>query len=84
MRGSRTQYLTLVTPDGWRTELASDWDVPEGKATQDLFQVSPDGSFLAYSGGGSLHIRGADAGERLIGDYLVDRYAGGVVVWSSR
>jgi len=70
VRSSRTQHLILVKPDGWRTELAYDWDVPEGKATQDLFAVSPDGALLAYASNDKLHVRSADGSERLIEEYV--------------
>jgi hypothetical protein len=42
---------------------------PGEVTTQDIFQVSPDGAYLAYSVGSWIHLRAADGTERLIESY---------------
>ena len=71
MRRSRTEQLILVTAEGKRVELATESRDPGDVTTQDIFQVSPDGAFLAYASKHTLHVRAADGNERTIGNYEV-------------
>ena len=69
MRRSRTEHLFVVQPDGKRIELFTQAREPGELTTQDIFQVSPDGAFLAYAIDHTLHVRAADGSERTLDDY---------------
>jgi hypothetical protein len=70
VRSSRTEQLTLVPADGGApvTLFTASRDLGE-LTTQDIFQVSPDGAYLAYAATGSLHVRATDGSERTIFNY---------------
>jgi len=69
VRRWRAEQLTLITSDGTPVVLAAESREPGELATQDVFQVSGDGAYLAYAFGGALHVRGADGVERTVADY---------------
>ena len=70
MRRSRAEQLVLTPADGGAPIVVfADSREPGEVATQDVFQVSPDGAYLAYAAYGDLHIRAADGSERLLTDY---------------
>jgi hypothetical protein len=69
VRRSRTEHLFLVPTDGSRVELGAQSRDPGNLTTQDIFQVSPDGAFLAYAIDHTLHVRAADGSERTLDDY---------------
>jgi hypothetical protein len=69
VRRSRAEQLILVGDDGVPVVLAAEMRHPGEVATQDVFQVSADGAYLAYAFAGKLHVRAADAVERTIADY---------------
>lgn len=69
MRRLRTDQLDLVRTDGTSSVLFTATREPGEVTTQDIFQVSPDGAYLAYIDDGSLHLRAADGIERTFDDY---------------
>ena len=69
MRSLRTDQLTLVPGDGKPITLFTEEREPGELTTQDLFQVSPDGAYLAYAAHGSLHLRATDGSERTFDGY---------------
>lgn len=69
MRSSRAESLTLVKPDGTRVVLAVESREPGEVTTQDIFQVSPGGAYLAYASAGTLRVRASDGSERAIVSY---------------
>ena len=70
MRRSRTEQLTLVPADGGPPLTLFTETRDRGElTTQDIFQVSPDGAYLAYAANGALHVRAADGTEHVIDGY---------------
>jgi hypothetical protein len=70
VRRSRAEQLALVPPGGGDPILLfAETREPGELATQDVFQVSPDGAYLAYAANGTLHIRATDGTERSLPDY---------------
>ena len=69
MRRSRTESLVVIADDGTRRALFTQTRLPGALATQDVFQVSRDGSQLAYAVDGTLHVRASDGNERTIPGY---------------
>lgn len=69
MRSLRTEQLILVGNDGAAVVLADEEREPGEITTQDVFQVSPDGAYLAYAFDSTLHVRAADGVERTLADY---------------
>ena len=69
MRRWRAEQLTLIGSDGTPVVLAAESRPPGELATQDLFQVSSDGAYLAYAFIDNLHVRSADGTERTLADY---------------
>jgi len=70
VRSSRTEQLTLVpTAGGAPIPLFTQSREIGDLTTQDIFQVSPDGAYLAYATGTVLHVRSHDGTERTIADY---------------
>jgi len=70
VRRSRTEHLQIVQADGKHVEIATAQRSPGELTTQDVFQVSPDGAYLAYASEKVLHVRSADGNERTLADYL--------------
>lgn len=69
MRRLRADQLTLVPADGTPITLFTETREPGEVTTQDIFQVSPDGAYLAYAAYGTLHLRAADGSERVLDGY---------------
>jgi len=70
VRRLRTDHLILVPDDGSAPlTLFAETREAGDLATQDVFQASPDGGYLAYAAGGALHVRATDGSERTIRDY---------------
>lgn len=69
VRRSRAEQLTLVGNDGTPVVLAAETREPGQLATQDVFQVSADGAYLAYAFVDKLHVRAADGVERTLAEY---------------
>jgi len=70
VRRSRAEQLVLTPADGGAPIVVfADSREPGEVATQDVFQVSPDGAYLAYAAYGELHIRAVDGSERALNDY---------------
>ena len=65
----RTDQLRLVRADGTSSILSTETREPGELTTQDIFQVSPDGAYLAYIANNALHLRAADGSERTFDDY---------------
>ena len=65
----RTDQLRLVRADGSSSVLFTETREPGEVTTQDIFQVSPDGAYLAYAADSSLHLRAADGTERTFDHY---------------
>lgn len=74
VRRWRAEQLELVPADGGAPIILFTEDREPGElTTQDVFQVSPDGAYIAYAANGALHIRATDGSERTLPDYA--RYA---------
>ena len=69
MRRLRTEQLLLVGASGAPVVLSAETREPGELTTQDLFQVSGDGAYLAYAFDNTLHVRAADGAEHTIADY---------------
>jgi hypothetical protein len=69
VRRSRTEELRLVVDGKPSIKLFDELRDRGQITTQDIFQVSPDGAYLAYSYGDALHVRAGDGSERTIHDY---------------
>lgn len=69
MRSSRAESLVLVGDDGTRRELFTQHRDAGELATQEVFQVSPDGAHLAYAFEDTLHVRASDGSEHTIAGY---------------
>ena len=69
MRRLRAEQLLLVGDTGAPVVLAAETREPGDVTTQDLFQVSPDGAYLAYAFDNTLHVRAADGVEHRLADY---------------
>jgi hypothetical protein len=69
VRRARTEQLMLVSSQGKSVTLFTVTRDPGELTTQDIFQVSPDGAYLAYAADGSLHLRTADGSERTFDGY---------------
>ncbi len=70
VRRSRAEQLVLVPADG--KPVVTLFTETRGRGeltTQDVFQVSPDGAFLAYAARGALRVRAAAGSERAIEHY---------------
>jgi hypothetical protein len=73
VRRSRTEQLTLVPASGGAPITLFHSERKAGLVTtQDVFQVSPDGAYLAYASDGALHVRAADGTERVIPGFTGD------------
>ena len=69
MRRLRAEQLLLVGADGAPLVLAAETREPGEIATQDVFQVSGDGAYLAYAFDDKLHVRAADGSEHTLAGY---------------
>lgn len=69
MRRLRAEQLLLVRGEGAPVVLAAETREPGEIATQDVFQVSADGAYLAYAFDNTLHVRAADGVEHTLADY---------------
>ena len=70
VRSSRAEWLVLRPAGGGApVTLFSERRGAGDLTTQDIFQVSPGGAYLAYAAGSALHVRAADGSERTIADY---------------
>ena len=70
VRRLRAEQLLLVGADGTPIVLAAETREPGEIATQDVFQVSADGAYLAYAFDDTLHVRAADGVEHTIAGYV--------------